>query len=104
MLETWIMETEGGIMVQPTDEDVEMSDNATPHQRHFQSDGDVEFVEPYETPVVLQRNKKKTAPAPVNLESEAEVSEVEENQLRKGLGKKGIKAKGAANKKVCSLC
>ena len=96
-------------MVQHTDEEVEMSDNATPRQRDVQAldnDGDVGFVEPYETPVVLQRKKMKSAPAlPVN-KSEAEVSEVEENQLRKRLRKKGNKVKGPDLKEthVCSLC
>lgn len=82
-----------------TNEEVEiMSDNATPRKRDVQasdSDGDVKIIEPYKTPIVLQRQKKKLAPGPVNL-SEAEMSEIE-NQQRKR--KKGNKKKG----QVCSF-
>jgi hypothetical protein len=87
MLETLIMDT--GVH---TDEEVEIGDNATPRQRNDQaldSDGDVEFAEPYRTPIVLQRQNKKPAPAPVS-ESEVEVSEVEvleESQQRKKVNK-----------------
>lgn len=84
--------TGSGIMVASTAEEVEMghSDNATPRQQNVQaldSAGEVEFTEPYKTPLVLR--KKKPAPAPVN-ESEAEVSDLE---LR-AKGKKKNKGKG----------
>jgi DNA recombination-dependent growth factor C len=63
-----------------------MCDDTTPRQRDFQheatnieSDGG---PEPYETPVVLQKKKKKVVPAPVIESSEAEDSEVERNNRR----------------------
>jgi len=96
MLETLIMET--GVL---TDEVVEMSDNATPRQRHVQAtgmdsnsdgDGDVEFAEPYKTPIALRRPKKKPTTAPVS-ESDSE-SEVVVIGQRKGNKEKG---------QVCSL-
>jgi hypothetical protein len=60
--------------------DVEMCDDTTLHQRDFQheaanieSDGG---PEPYKTPVVLQKKKKKVVLAPVIESSKAKDSEV----------------------------
>jgi hypothetical protein len=74
---------------------------ATPRPRKhnvppLDSDGDVEFTEPYKTPMALQRQKKHSAPAPVmESDSESEIEmydsepKVEESQRRKESKRKG---------------
>lgn len=87
------------VLRRPTDADVEMCDDTTPRQRDFQCEAtnieSDEDLEPYETPVVLQKKKKKVAPAPVIESSEAEDSEVERNnrkvvERRKNKGKSSV--------------
>jgi hypothetical protein len=74
------------VLRRPTDADVEMCDDTTPCQQdpqreamNTESDGG---PEPYETPVVLQKKKKKVVPAPVIESSEAEDPEVERSNQR----------------------
>lgn len=77
MLETFITESDAGVHTHASEE----VETTTPRQRDVQaldSDGDVELTEPYETPIVLQRHKRKPPPIPVS------ESEAEESQQRKG--------------------
>src|SRR5882762_10364440 len=99
MLETLIMDSEaGGVHA-----DEVSGNNATPRQQDvlaLDSDGDVEEI--YETPIALQRQKKKPALAPIR-ESEVEVLEVEESQQTKA-SFKGNKKQRKGNKGKVWIC
>jgi hypothetical protein len=98
MLETLIMDSGTGVH---SDE----VNHATPRQQEFQalgSDGDVEFAEPYKTPIALQKQRRKPVPATIS-DLEFEVSEIEESQRKKGSfkGKKGQKKENDRKAWVC---
>ena len=98
MLETLIMDSGTGVH---SDE----VNHATPRQQEFQalgSDGDVEFAEPYKTPIALQKQRRKPVPANATVsDSGFEVSEIEESQRKKGKGKKGQKKEKDRKAWVC---
>jgi hypothetical protein len=96
LLETFIQEVKGAIVLRHTDKEVDMDDDfdATPRQQdiqmlHTDTDMGLEDVEPYETPVVLQRKKKRMVSA-LAIELSDDETETEKSLLKKGKKKKRI--------------